>query len=187
MEMEARSLDYRIAARLRALRAERGWSLDELAAQSGVSRATLSRLENGETGPTTLVLARIAAAYGLTLTRIVHEAEEALTPLIRRADQAQYEDDELGFQRRAVSPPSAGLRAEVLECRIAPGRTITYDMPPRRGIEHHLLLLEGRLEMEVDGAEYSLGPGDCLRFLLSGGSRFRTPPGEGAHYVLFLV
>lgn len=187
MEDLIETLDHRIAARLRALRAERGWSLDDLAAHSGVSRATLSRLENGETGPTTLVLARIAAAYGLTLTRIVHEAEEALTPLVRRVDQAQYEDADLGFQRRVISPPSAGLRAEMLECRIAPGRTIAYDMPPRRGIEHHLFLLEGRLEMDVDGTEFSLGPGDCLRFLLSGGSRFRTPPSAGAHYILAMV
>lgn len=187
MESDVDNLDHRIAARLRALRMEQGWSLDELAAQSGVSRATLSRLENGESGPTTLVLARIAAAYGLTLTRIVHEAEEALTPLVRRTAQAEYEDAELGFRRRAVSPPSAGLRAEMLECRIEPGRTIAYDMPPRRGIEHHLFVLEGRLEMTVDGMEYRLGPGDCLRFLLSGGSRFRTPPGEGARYILVLV
>ena len=39
------SIDQRIAGRLKSLRNERGWSLDELARLSGVSRATLSRLE----------------------------------------------------------------------------------------------------------------------------------------------
>ncbi|MEG1117678.1 MAG: helix-turn-helix transcriptional regulator, partial [Janthinobacterium sp.] len=40
--------EQRLAARLKQLRVERGWSLDQLAGASQVSRATLSRLENGE-------------------------------------------------------------------------------------------------------------------------------------------
>src|SRR5262249_52763091 len=39
------SLDLRIARRLALLRAERGWSLDGVAARTGISRASLSRLE----------------------------------------------------------------------------------------------------------------------------------------------
>lgn len=180
-------LSRRIAARLKALRAERGWSLDELATRSGVSRSTLSRLENAETSPTTDILARIAAAMGLTLTRIVHLAEERFTAHVPRAVQPVYEDAALGFHRRSVSPPAPGLSAEVLECRIAPGRTIAYDMPPRGGLEHYLVLLEGALSMEVDGARHDLGPGDSLRFVLAGPSRFTTPPGSGARYILALV
>jgi transcriptional regulator with XRE-family HTH domain len=44
--LDPAATDRRLAERLRALRGERGWSLDELARRSGVSRATLSRLEN---------------------------------------------------------------------------------------------------------------------------------------------
>ena len=44
-------LDQRLAGRLKALRLARGWSLDELAGRAGVSRATLSRLENAEVSP----------------------------------------------------------------------------------------------------------------------------------------
>ena len=57
------SIDRRIAQRLRALRTERGWSLDELAQRSAVSRATLSRLENGEVSPTANVLGKLCGAY----------------------------------------------------------------------------------------------------------------------------
>ena len=38
-------IDRRIAVRLRGLRSERGWSLEELAAASGVSRSMLSEIE----------------------------------------------------------------------------------------------------------------------------------------------
>ena len=180
-------IDARIAERLKALRAERGWSLDELAGRSGASRATLSRLENGEVSPTASVLGRICAAYGLTLSRLVQQAEEQAPPLVRRADQPLWIDPETGFRRRSVSPPAPGLAGEALECELPPGTSITYDRPPRPGLEHHLLLVEGRLGITVDGVTHDLGPGDCLRYRLHGPSAFRTPDDSIARYILFLV
>ena len=44
-------LDQRLAQRLAQLRLGAGRSLDELAAQTGLSRATLSRFERGESSP----------------------------------------------------------------------------------------------------------------------------------------
>ena len=70
------TLDSQISARLRKLRAERNWSLDELARRSGVSRATLSRLENAEVSPTASVLGRLCAAYGLTMSRLMRMVED---------------------------------------------------------------------------------------------------------------
>lgn len=54
-------LDARLARRLAELRTSRGWSLDALAARSGVSRATLSRLENAEVSPTAALLGKLCA------------------------------------------------------------------------------------------------------------------------------
>ena len=45
METTTSPVERRIAEQLAALRAERGWSLDGLAERTGISRATLSRLE----------------------------------------------------------------------------------------------------------------------------------------------
>ena len=78
------SLDTQIAARLRALRAERNWSLDDLAKRSDVSRATLSRLENAEVSPTANVLGRLCAAYGMAMSRLMRMVEEEFEPVVRR-------------------------------------------------------------------------------------------------------
>ena len=51
--------ERQLAERLAALRTAAGWSLDELATRSGVSRATLSRLERAETSPTATLLSRL--------------------------------------------------------------------------------------------------------------------------------
>jgi transcriptional regulator with XRE-family HTH domain len=180
-------LDALIAQRLKSLRSERGWSLDELASLSQVSRATLSRLENAEVSPTASVLGKLAAAYGLTISRLLQMVEEQFEPVIRAEAQMLWTDASVGFRRRAVSPPSQRLAGEVLQCDLSPGARIDYDHPPRAGLEHHLVVLEGRLCVTIDRRTHELQSGDCLRYQLSGSSAFATPPDSGAKYFIFLV
>src|SRR5688572_29532956 len=52
-------IETRIARRLARLRAERKWSLETLAERTGISRATLSRLERAELSPTAAMLGRL--------------------------------------------------------------------------------------------------------------------------------
>jgi transcriptional regulator with XRE-family HTH domain len=180
-------VDERIARRLKSLRGERGWSLDELAKRSNVSRATLSRLENAEVSPTASVLGKVCAAYGLTLSRLMHLVEGEFAPVVRRGAQPVWADASVGFVRRSVSPPAQMLAAEVLECTLEPGTRIAYDETPRPGLEHHLVLVEGALEVTVGGQCHALKPGDCVRYQLFGPSVFVTPKGTGARYMLFMV
>ncbi|MBP7241128.1 helix-turn-helix domain-containing protein [Amaricoccus sp.] len=179
------TLDRQLADRLRALRGAQGWSLDELARRSGVSRATLSRLENAETSPTAAVLGRLCAAHGLTLTALMRLVEDGFAPLVRPADQPVFRDPAAGFTRRAVSPPARDLAGEGLDVTLAPGARLAYDAPPRPGLEHHLYLLEGALDVTIEGRRHALAPGDCLRYRLHGPSAFATD--TGARYVLFLT
>lgn len=180
-------LDERLAGRLKALRQERGWSLDRLALESGVSRATLSRLENREVSPTAAVLGRLCAAYGMTMSRLMLMVEEDFVPLLRRAAQPVWTDTSIGFRRREVSPPAQGLSGEVLECELPAGAPIAYERSPRPGLEHHLVLVEGALSITVEGRDFELGPGDCLRYRLDGPSTFSTPAASGARYFLFIL
>jgi len=180
------TIDQRIAERLRALRQERGWSLEDLATRCGVSRATLSRLENAEVSATASALGRLCQAYGMTLSRLIHLVEDDFPPLVQRAGQTVWEDARSGFARRIVSPPARALAGEAMEGVLRPGARITYEGPPRAGLEHHLVLLEGALRVTVDGVAHALHPGDCLRYQLRGPSRFEA--GEaGARYLLFTV
>lgn len=181
------SVDRSLARRLKALRMERGWSLDELARLSAVSRATLSRLENAEVSPTASVLGKLCAAYGLSMSRLLRMVEEDFVPLLRRDAQEVWTDPLQGFRRRSVSPPAQALAGEALECELAAGTRITYDRAPRPGLEHHLILIEGQLEVSVDGQIYELRPGDCLRYQLAGPSAFATPASSAARYFLFIV
>jgi transcriptional regulator with XRE-family HTH domain len=177
-------LDTRLAARLAGLRAERGWSLDTLAERSGISRTTLSRLERGETSPTASLLGRLCTAYGRTMSRLIAETEAEPPQCVRAADQATWIDPETGFHRRSVSPPAAGFDAELVEAVLPAGAVISYAAPPVQGLEQHVWMLGGTLELTVDGTIDRLAPGDCLRFRLFGPSRFAAPGPDDARYAL---
>jgi transcriptional regulator with XRE-family HTH domain len=180
------TLDRQIAQRLKALRSERGWSLDALARSSGVSRATLSRMENAEVSATAAVLGKLCAAYEMTLSRLIRMVEDEFQPLVRAGEQPLWTDPENGFVRRSVSPPARTLAGEALSCRLEPGTEIIYQHPPRAGLEHHLIMTDGALDVSIDGERHRLGPGDCLRYQLHGRSEFRTGS-EPASYFLFMV
>jgi transcriptional regulator with XRE-family HTH domain len=180
-------IERRIAARLGRLRTERGWSLEALAERSGISRATLSRLERGELSPTASMLGRLCTTFGWTLSRLMAEAETRAPSLVPASQQAVWTDPETRYRRRIVSPPAPGLRGELVEIRVPAGRTVAYDASPVPGLEHHLWLLDGALTLEVDGTTFQLRPGDALRYVLNGPSRFTATGRREARYVIALV
>ncbi|MFC8228497.1 helix-turn-helix domain-containing protein [Streptomyces sp. NPDC057287] len=181
------TVDGRLAARLAALRTERGWSLDELSRRTGVSRSTLSRLERGELSPTTAALGHLCTVYGRTMSRLLMEVEAEPPQLVPAARQPVWRDDRVGFVRRSVSPPHAGLRAEVIEGTLDPGADIAYEDAPVPGVEQHIWVLEGTVEITVDSTVHTLHEGDCLRFRLRGPSHFRCPGPLRVRYALMIV
>ncbi|WP_190205215.1 helix-turn-helix domain-containing protein [Streptomyces fumanus] len=180
-------VDARLGARLAELRAERGWSLGELAERTGVSRSTLSRAERAEISPTASLLNRLCAVHGRTMSQLLSEVEARPAPLVRAADQPVWEDRGSGFVRRSVSPPHAGLRGELVEARLTAGADLAYDRPPVPGLEQHIWVLDGTLEVTDRDTVHRVGPGDCLRLRVWGPTRFRCPGPEDTRYVLAVV
>lgn len=180
------NLSTALAHHLRQLRVDRDLTLQDLAASSGVSRATLSRIENGEVSPTAETLGRLAAAYALPLSQLFSPLEPDFPPLLRRADQSLWVDRENGFTRRAVSPPSGRLKLEIIECEIAPHQNISYERPAVSGQEHHLVILAGALVLTLDQGRYDLRSGDCLRYRLNGSSSFETGD-QPARYLIAMA
>ncbi|MFJ8651350.1 helix-turn-helix domain-containing protein [Streptomyces rochei] len=180
-------VDARLAARLAELRAERGWSLEELAERTGLSRSTLSRTERAETSPTASLLNRLCAVYGRTMSRLLSEVEAEPALLVRAAEQPVWEDRSAGFVRRSVSPPHAGLRGELVEGRLAAGADIAYDRPPVPGLEQHVWVLDGALEIMAQDVAHYLATGDCLRMRVWGPTRFRCAGPSAVRYALAVV
>lgn len=71
MEDEIESVLGSVGTRLRALRKNRGMTLEQLSETTGTSLSTLSRLESGRRRPTLELLLPLARAYGVQLDELV--------------------------------------------------------------------------------------------------------------------
>ena len=65
-----------VARQVRELRAARGWSFEELAGRSGVSKGMLVQIEGARTNPSIGTLCRVADAFGVNIARLLEPAEE---------------------------------------------------------------------------------------------------------------
>src|SRR6201995_1425124 len=93
----------RLAHRIRLERDRRGWSLAELAERSGVSKATISKIEREELSPTAVILVRLAAAFDLTLAGLLGRGEGGEQSRVPRAARRPvWPDPAPGYSRRQV-------------------------------------------------------------------------------------
>lgn len=140
-------------------------SLRDLAERCGVSAPMLSQVERGETSPTLAVAAKIAAGLELTLSQLLRLDEDRHVVVIR-------EDDRRVRRRRGhvveeLSPPLPGQRADVsvhtLEGAAATGAP---DDPPMHepGSRETAVVLEGAVDLFIDGERHQLGEGDSVTF-----------------------
>ncbi|MEZ4770733.1 MAG: helix-turn-helix transcriptional regulator [Caldilineales bacterium] len=60
---------------VRLMRETRGWSQEEFAGMLGVSRQTVSSIENGRYHPSLPLAFRIAAAFGLVIEELFEPEE----------------------------------------------------------------------------------------------------------------
>ncbi len=179
-----RSLDA-VGPRLRQLRGNRDVTLADLAAQTGISASTLSRLEAGLRRPTLEQLLPLARFYGVTLDELVDapatgdprvhirptvdECGRVVLPLSRRPG---------GIQAYKMVIPAADDVADP-ELRVHEGHDWVYILSGTLRLilgEHDLLLKPGEVA-EFDcrtphwfGAT-SAGPVECLTLVGKQGER----------------
>lgn len=69
-----------LGARIRRLRNERNWTLQELAERAGVSLSTLSKVENAQVAPTFDTLVKAAQGLGIRFEVLISTAETQSSP-----------------------------------------------------------------------------------------------------------
>ena len=183
MELE---LEIAIGERIRGLRAQRGLTLDELAAASAVSRAMISRIERAEVSPTASLLSRLCVALDLSLSAFFADGTDA-SPLSRREEQAVWRDPETGYLRRAVSSPATSSRVDVVEVELPAEARVSF--PPNtasRAMTQHVWLFDGLLNMTVGATVHHLQSGDCLFMPVGDGHVFHNPGPRPARYCVVL-
>jgi transcriptional regulator with XRE-family HTH domain len=153
-----------LCAKLRQLRADRGWSLEALAAASDVSRSMLSQIERGRANPTLAVAVRIARAYGLSLAELVEEPSRSSAIQVIRADDSAhiFRSDRL-CQIRTLSPLNLEKDVEFYEVVLKPQGELR-SAPHFEGTREFLTVEKGRLRIESGKDTIELGIGDSATY-----------------------
>jgi len=175
----------RLGERVRALRRERGWTLELLAERSGVSRAMISKLERGEKNPTLVVAARVAEGLGVSLLQLVGIEARREIVVVPRERRMVMRDPETGFERQLLSPSFGGGGLEFIRNVLPEGSTSGKFPPHPRGVEEYVVVEKGRLRAILGSVEHVLEVGDAAYFEADVAHRFdNAGVGECSYYLV---
>ncbi len=149
----------RLGARLRDLRNGRGWTLDELAQQSGLSKSYLSRIEDGERQPSLASLLSLTQAYGVALAALFAEENRHCTVLRAGSLPAQQGN---GLTYTPLSQPERAAAMQPIRVTV-PARREGDEMYRHDG-EEWLFVLSGTLRLALADEVHTLRPGDAAHF-----------------------
>lgn len=145
-----------VGPRLRALRQQRDVTLTDLAAETGISVSTLSRLESGQRKPNLELLLPLAKAYGVPLDELVG-APDTGDPRIHMRPVHRHGRTFVPLTRRA-----GGIQAfkQVIPASTAP------QVPDPRTHEGYewVYVLDGRLRLVLGEQDLVMKPGEAAEF-----------------------
>jgi transcriptional regulator with XRE-family HTH domain len=149
-----------LAEAVRRLRAARSWTLDELAARSGVSRRLVVQIEQGEANPSIGTLLRLADALEVTLTDLVSTQETTLVGVRAPSEATELWQGPTGG--RALLEVSRGP-LELWSWTLQPGESHVSDAHHRGALEL-VKVRKGTLALEVGGESARVKPGHSAWF-----------------------
>jgi transcriptional regulator with XRE-family HTH domain len=164
----------------RVEREARNWSLTDLSRRSGVSRATINRVERGRSSPTAALLGRLSGALGLALSTFCARAEGLPgVRLLRAQDQPKWRDPVTGAVHRRIAPaPGSDLPLDLIGIALPAGASVAVPASSDAFIRQVVVVLEGALTVRDGETAHELSPGDSLEFGPSSDGTFRNPSGD---------
>jgi transcriptional regulator with XRE-family HTH domain len=143
-----------VGSRLKRARSHRRVTLSELAAETGISKSTLSRLESGQRKPNLELLLLIARAHDVPLDQLVG-LPEVRDPRILPKSRVRN-----GRMVVPLTGQAGGLHAWKV---IVPPERKPPELRTHDGYEW-LYVLSGQMRLIVGEEEITMGPGEATEF-----------------------
>jgi quercetin dioxygenase-like cupin family protein len=148
-------------ANLKARRLQKGWTLEDLAQRSELSRAFISRLESGDRQASIAAVLTLSQVFGVSLAEMF-ETQIAMEPclIVRKSEAVAHRAQGLTYVPLSQAGHSFNLR---------PIRVTVS--PERNGHEHYrhegeewIYVLSGEITLSLAGERYDLAAGDAVHF-----------------------
>src|SRR5437868_4442387 len=181
---ESGAVHVDLGERLRAIRLLRRRTLKEVAGAAGFSESFLSQLERGRSSASIASLQRLASALGVEVSDLFATDDLSRPRVLRHNARQLVAWGELG--RKALLTPKPFHSLEVVAAQFDPGGS-TGDEPYTHGdSEEILLVVEGRVHVQLGTEVYDLRAGDSVHYQSSTPHRVSNP-GEEPAEVLFVI
>lgn len=175
-----------IGAKVARARAERGWSLAQLAQRAGLSPGAVHKIEKSGMTPTIASLMKVAAALGKSVSYFVDEPATPDVNVIRSDDRARVYTSKQGLELSNLSGRYGGFAMAGAEAVIEP-RADSGPGPMNHPGEELVIVLEGRMEFDVGGVTHEVGEGDSIHFRAVRPHAWRNPTDEPARAIWLVV
>jgi transcriptional regulator with XRE-family HTH domain len=173
--------ETRIGARLRELRRDRGLTMAELAAATGLTSGFLSQLERDLTSVSLSSLARICAALDVRFGDVLDSAPTGA--VIRRKDARAWTG--IGAHVDLLLSSRDEKRFHLMESHIPPGAgagEALYTFPADVELVY---VLSGSLELQAEGKLFRVDAGDTLTYSPREPHTWRNPSDREQAVVLW--
>jgi transcriptional regulator with XRE-family HTH domain len=161
-----------IGNRLRQVRRLQSATLKDVASRSGLSESYLSQIERGRTHGSVASLKRLTQALGMSMAELFEPNLENRPQVLRKGDRDHLDFGQNARKTMLTSRPLEHL--EVFVGELAPGGS-TGDPYSHGDSEELLLVLEGRVLLELDGERFDLEKGDSVFYRSSSLHRLSNP------------
>lgn len=176
-----------LGRRLRAARAARDWTLDDLADASGVSRRMVVTIEAGRGNATLGTLLRLAAAVEIPLAELVGGPADASPVHVTTSGAGRtLWQGPAGGSAVLVSHARMPDALELWQWHMEPGEEYASGAhsPDTRELLH---VTRGRLLLDVGGESVPLGPGDGASFGADVPHAYRTAGARAVHFTMAVL
>jgi transcriptional regulator with XRE-family HTH domain len=157
MPDELRTVLTAVGPRLRALRKQRGVTLEQLAERTGISVSTLSRLESGQRRPTLELLLPLAQAHHVPLDELVGAPASGDPRIYPRPVQRD------GSTWLALTRNPGGLNVFKQIMPVNPNPPEHLDQRVHEGYEW-LYVIAGKLRLALGDKDFVLTAGEAAEF-----------------------
>jgi transcriptional regulator with XRE-family HTH domain len=176
-----------VGRNVRSHRTRLAWTLDDLAARSGVSKGMLSQVEQARTNPSVATICRLATALGVSIASLV-EAPEVPSARVVRAEEAVtlWAGEQPGSAARLLVGSGTTQQVELWDVRMQPGDGYASEGHPA-GTRELLLVIEGELTLELDGDPHLVCAGDAIAFVADRPHAYRNRGTSPLRYSLTVI
>ncbi len=153
-----------LCERVTELRNRHGYTLDQLAAASGVSRSMLSQIERGQANPTLAVTHRIAQAFDMTIGELVDQpGSRSNIEIVHGSDPNNLFRADGECEIRTLSPLHMEKNVEFYDISLQPGAALE-SAPHFDGTRELFTVSSGRARIEADQTVCELDTGDTAHY-----------------------